>query len=214
MHGLWPNRFPSVEKAEEAKKTFSNQELVNNIYGGRMGNDQPGDGWKYRGRGLVQLTGKANYKTYSNKGLLKGVDLVGNPELASDPDISVKIAAEYYANKGKGKDLTDIRVVSKSTGFAGDFETENAKRKEIADRYFAKGIPGSKTTPVVPSAAPTSPAPLIASGEQPSVKVTSVDASSKKTVVADAKPATTSATKDKVGTPRNPTPTPKPTGQA
>lgn len=53
-------------------------------------------GLPYFGRGLIQLTGKANYETY---GKLIGVDLVKNPELALEPDTSYKIASTYMANR-------------------------------------------------------------------------------------------------------------------
>lgn len=60
---------------------------------GRMGNTQPGDGWKYRGRGALQLTGKANYAAYSK---ITGLDLITLPDLAADPSVSLKIASAYY----------------------------------------------------------------------------------------------------------------------
>jgi putative chitinase len=60
---------------------------------GRMGNTAPGDGWKYRGRGALQLTGKANYAAYS---AVTGLDLVALPEKASDPSVSLRIASAYY----------------------------------------------------------------------------------------------------------------------
>ncbi len=65
------------------------------MYDGRMGNDKPGDGWKYRGRGTVQLTGKAEYEAAS-KAL--GIDLVNNPDWAADPKIAAQIAVWYFKN--------------------------------------------------------------------------------------------------------------------
>lgn len=59
-------------------------------YDGRkdLGNDQPGDGLKFKGRGFVQITGRANYAKFSK---ILGVDLVANPLLALDLDNCVKI---------------------------------------------------------------------------------------------------------------------------
>jgi predicted chitinase len=56
------------------------------------GNDQPGDGYKYRGKGFNQITFKAIYKKYSKK---IGVDLVANPELMMDPKIAAKVAVLF-----------------------------------------------------------------------------------------------------------------------
>ena len=57
--------------------------------GRKYGNTEPGDGYKYRGRGFIGITFKTNYKKYGD---LLGIDLVGNPDLANDPKIASKIA--------------------------------------------------------------------------------------------------------------------------
>lgn len=72
-----------------------------------------GDGRRYKGRGIFQVTGKANYKKYGD---LIGVDLVANPEIASHADISVKTALEYWrSHKLNAKaDLDDIVEITKA----------------------------------------------------------------------------------------------------
>jgi putative chitinase len=67
-------------------------------YEGRadLGNTQPGDGPRFKGRGLIQLTGRANYRQYGE--LLK-LDLVGDPELAADPVISLRIACTFWQQR-------------------------------------------------------------------------------------------------------------------
>jgi putative chitinase len=69
------------------------------LYEGRknLGNTQPGDGPKFIGRGVLQLTGRANYTDYSKK---LGLDLLANPELAATPEVSVKIACQYFKDRG------------------------------------------------------------------------------------------------------------------
>lgn len=64
-----------------------------NAYNGRssLGNTQPGDGPRFKGRGYVQVTGRNNYTNWSQK---LGVDLVGNPELASQPGTAARILVQ------------------------------------------------------------------------------------------------------------------------
>ena len=65
-------------------------------YEGRadLGNTQPGDGKRFKGRGPIQITGRANYKKY---GGLLGIDLIGSPERAAAPDVAFLIAGLYWA---------------------------------------------------------------------------------------------------------------------
>ncbi|MEM7061558.1 MAG: DUF4231 domain-containing protein [Cyanobacteria bacterium P01_B01_bin.77] len=62
-----------------------------------LGNVNPGDGVKYHGRGYIQLTGRANYRTYGQK---LGVNLEENPDLAMDPEISAQVLACYFKERG------------------------------------------------------------------------------------------------------------------
>ena len=73
-------------------------EKVGTLYEGRknLGNTQAGDGPKFIGRGVLQLTGRENYTLYGKK---LGLDLVGNPELACNPEVSVKIACQYFLDR-------------------------------------------------------------------------------------------------------------------
>lgn len=67
-------------------------------YEGRLdlGNTQPGDGVRYKGRGYLQITGRNNYDNYGKK---LGIDLINKPELALDPTVSAKILAMYFRDK-------------------------------------------------------------------------------------------------------------------
>ena len=67
-------------------------------YEGRktLGNTQPGDGVRYKGRGLIQLTGRANYR---DVGKALGLKLEEQPELAGDPAVAVKVACEFWKRK-------------------------------------------------------------------------------------------------------------------
>jgi putative chitinase len=83
-------------------------------YEGRkdLGNTQPGDGKRYKGRGIFQLTGRANYKSYGDR---LGLDLVATPELASDVMNAVKIACEYWTDKKLNDyaDKDDVKMITK-----------------------------------------------------------------------------------------------------
>ena len=72
------------------------EKLAELMYGGRMGNDEPGDGYKYRGRGYIQLTGKENYE---KAGEALGLDLKNHPELASEPRNASRIATWYWTDR-------------------------------------------------------------------------------------------------------------------
>lgn len=83
-------------------------------YEGRrdLGNTQPGDGRRFKGRGIIQLTGRANYRAAGQR---LGYDLEGNPELAETPEISVLTALDYWKNRGLNRwaDQDDITTVTR-----------------------------------------------------------------------------------------------------
>lgn len=87
-----PNKFAlAIERKPET--------IANVVYASRMGNGptESGEGWKFRGRGLKQLTGKDNY-TRCGKAL--GVDLVANPDLLLQPEYAARSAAWFWATNG------------------------------------------------------------------------------------------------------------------
>ena len=103
----WPSRFPNEEYAEEyARKP---ERIANKVYSGRMGNTEDGDGAKYIGRGLIQLTGKENY---ANCGLGLGVDLVGNPDWLATPKYAALSAGWYWNKRNLNADADTMNVDS------------------------------------------------------------------------------------------------------
>jgi putative chitinase len=83
-------------------------------YEGRkdLGNVNPGDGRRYKGRGLIQLTGRANYRRLGDK---LGIDLENEPEIAAEPKLSLTIACEYWADRkiNAACDVDDLIAVTK-----------------------------------------------------------------------------------------------------
>lgn len=91
--------------------------IANAIYGGEygkknLGNTEPGDGSAFRGRGLIQLTGRANYK---RAGDALGVDLTANPDLVAQPEYAALTAGWFWSANGLNQlaDAKDILAMTK-----------------------------------------------------------------------------------------------------
>jgi putative chitinase len=84
LNTIFKKYFPTSVKAEEY--AMKPERIANLVYANRMGNgnEASGDGWKYRGRGALQLTGKDNYQAFAN--------YLKKPEIMSNPDL---VATEY-----------------------------------------------------------------------------------------------------------------------
>jgi putative chitinase len=100
--GLFKKYFPNEAKAKAYER--QPQKIANLIYGGRMGNgaEATGDGWKYHGRGAIQLTGHDNYVAF---GKAIGEDLTANPDLVATK--YVLLSAAWFFTKNKLHILAD-----------------------------------------------------------------------------------------------------------
>jgi putative chitinase len=97
----WPSRFPDLETAD--KYAHNPEKIANKVYAGRMGNIEEGDGWKYHGRGLIQLTGRENYANFGHNA---SVDVLSNPDLLTTPEYAA-LSAGWYWNKRNLNELAD-----------------------------------------------------------------------------------------------------------
>ena len=90
---LWPKRFPTLEVANAY--AGNPKKIANMVYANRMGNrdEASGDGYRFRGRGCIQLTGHANY---FHAGQALGVDFVMNPDLVATPKYAALTAGWFW----------------------------------------------------------------------------------------------------------------------
>jgi putative chitinase len=121
-------------------------------YEGRrdLGNTQPGDGKRYKGRGLIQLTGRANYKKYGDR---IGQDLVGNPTKAADPATSLILACEYWKNTRGGlnqfADRDDVVTITRAIN--GGLNGLDDRKKYLAKAKQVLGGAGGGGSATAPS---------------------------------------------------------------
>jgi len=133
LQAVWPNRFDAALAAQLARKP---EQIANIAYGGRMGNTLPGDGWKYRGRGLIQLTGANNYRA---AGAALGLDLVNHPELVEQPETATLVAGWFWLSNGLNE-LADSGQFAKITrvingGLAG--QADRLALRDLAAKVLA-----------------------------------------------------------------------------
>ena len=88
----------SMKEIREAIASKDPQRIATMAYENRkdLGNTEPGDGWRFHGRGYFQYTGRDNYERYGEK---FGVDLANNPDQAADPKLAAKLAVAYWKDK-------------------------------------------------------------------------------------------------------------------
>ena len=111
---IFPKYFPGNLNESYARKP---EKIANRVYGGRMGNgpEESGDGWKFRGRGYIQLTSRSNYTEFDK---LVPDDIIENPELVATK--YPLVSAAFFFNKNglwkicdKGADDATVTAVTK-----------------------------------------------------------------------------------------------------
>lgn len=137
LRKTFPKYFPTTEEA--MKYARKPEKIANRVYANRVGNgnEDSGDGWKYRGRGLIQLTGRSNYQAYQDSGYCIG-DLMGHTEWLESYPGALKSAMWFWHKNDLNKwaDMDNIEKVTKTIngGLHGLAKRSNYVR--LAKRVF------------------------------------------------------------------------------
>ena len=90
LMAVWPGRFDREKAVQFERKPVH---IANLVYAGRMGNELPDDGYKFRGRGMFMITGRQAYLLASR---VHGIDFIADPDLVSQPPYAALTAAYYF----------------------------------------------------------------------------------------------------------------------
>lgn len=134
----WPDHFNAVTAAAYGRTAShpADQEMIANIaYGGRMGNGdaESGDGWRFRGRGTIQLTGRANYR---QAGIALGLPLEAEPDQAAQPPAASLVAAWYWWQHGCNR-MADAGLIDAITQAINGGMNAAPRRRQL----YAQALP-------------------------------------------------------------------------
>lgn len=177
------------KKAVQEAMAQGPEAVANMLYDGRddLGNTEEGDGYRFRGRGYTQLTGRDNYQSVGDA---LGIDLVNNPDMAKDPEIAAKIATHYWqsrdgiseaAKKGDNREVT--RLINGGTNGLADRQAatdeylaaaQNGEFNVDAPNVAANDEPATPEAPAVATTRAPEAAPSIPPAGVPTVATASV----------------------------------------
>lgn len=108
LRAAFPTHFDALDADDAWGYVKQPERIANRVYASRMGNgpEASGDGWRYRGRGLLQLTGRTNYRAYGHE---------KDPESLAAPDLAADSAGWYWSGEGLNAlaDAGDFKGVTK-----------------------------------------------------------------------------------------------------
>ncbi len=127
LHAVWPRRFPTVASAQPY--AHNPEALGNHVYANRLGNgdEASGDGYRYRGRGLMQVTGRSNYRA---------AGFEAAPESLAQPNTASDTAARFWSTNGLNPRSA---TVLQRGAFDGITQTVNGGLNGSAERWSAYG---------------------------------------------------------------------------
>ncbi|HEV7473091.1 MAG TPA: peptidoglycan-binding protein [Pyrinomonadaceae bacterium] len=170
-----------AQLAHESGELRYMEELASGAaYEGRkdLGNTQPGDGKRYKGRGPIQLTGRANYTKY---GQLLGLDLVNDPTLAATKEVGFRIAGQFWKLNGLNElaDQQQFKTITKRINGGYNGLDDRTKYYNRAKQVMSKDDSGAAAPPTpTPPATPPVTQPASA-GSTPAYPGTALRQSSK-----------------------------------
>lgn len=132
LQQVWPKRFPTLASAQP----YANdpEALAFKVYNGRLGNVDPDDAWRYRGRGLLQTTGRANYRAAGYE---------GDPNALSRPDVALSSALKFWEDNGCNAlaDRDDVGALRKRINGGSNGLDEARAALVKARRIFVDAAP-------------------------------------------------------------------------
>jgi putative chitinase len=135
---------------ESAELRYMEEIASGAAYEGRrdLGNTQPGDGKRYKGRGPIQLTGRANYKKY---GELLNLDLINDPTIAATPEVGFRIAGQFWKLNGLNElaDQQKFETITRRINGGLNGQPDRIKYYERAKKVLSKGdaVPAPPASP-------------------------------------------------------------------
>ena len=137
LMNVFPFRFTTIEKANRYVEAGP-KAIASLVYANRLGNgpEKSGDGWTYRGRGFIQLTGKRNYAEFA---AATGVPLDLKPNLAAHPPYAARIAGRFWQTRGCNELADSLDLVGITRAINGGL---NGLRDRVATWNRFRGILG------------------------------------------------------------------------
>jgi putative chitinase len=135
-------RIPSIEFAQQFVK--NPEALANHVYKTTDGNSAEGDGYKYRGRGFIQHTGKNQYAAIAK---FTGVDTLSNPDALNSPEVAAKAIPWFLLSykRMKPEDIENMSKVNKAIAFADPTGKKAQEREASSQQIYASMTGGSGT---------------------------------------------------------------------